>query len=80
MRRRCWAVSLRFGNCNNGANCGGRYLNFNNTAGNANWNIGSAWFYQPKGRISLQKKPPHFLHRWPLKHGLPAMIGLGRGK
>lgn len=42
------AVALRFGNCNNGANDGGRYLNFNNTAGNANWNIGSAWFYQPK--------------------------------
>lgn len=36
------AVSLRFGNCNNGAICGLRYRNLNNTAGNANWNIGAA--------------------------------------
>lgn len=36
------AVVLRFGNCNNGANDGGRALNLNNTATNANWNIGAA--------------------------------------
>ena len=39
------AVALRFGNCNNGTNDGLRYLNVNNTAGNANWNIGTALFY-----------------------------------
>lgn len=37
-----WAVALRFGNCNNGLNAGPRALNLNNTAGNANWNIGAA--------------------------------------
>lgn len=39
------AVALRFGNCNNGTNDGLRYLNVNNTATNANWNIGAALFY-----------------------------------
>lgn len=36
------AVGIRFGNCNNGLNDGPRALNLNNTATNANWNIGSA--------------------------------------
>jgi len=39
------AVALRFGNCNNGANDGLRALNLNNTATNANWNIGAAFIY-----------------------------------
>ena len=39
------AVALRFGNCNNGAIGGVRALNVNNTASNANWNIGAALFY-----------------------------------
>ena len=35
------AVALVGGNCNNGENCGADYLNLNNSAGNANWNIDS---------------------------------------
>ena len=35
-------VALRGGNCNNGANCGFRYVNVNNTASNSNWNIGAS--------------------------------------
>lgn len=31
------------GNCDNGSKCG-RYLNVNNTAGNARWNIGASPF------------------------------------
>ncbi len=34
-------VALRGSNCNNGANCG-RYVNVNNDASNANWNIGAS--------------------------------------
>lgn len=42
------------GNCNNGLNCGA-YVNLNNTAGNANWNIAPGHSYQtmedqPKAR------------------------------
>ena len=33
--------SLRGGNCNNGSKCG-RYVNVNNAASNANWNIGAS--------------------------------------
>lgn len=36
------AVSLRFANCNNGANGGGFTLNCNNDAGNSWWNNGAA--------------------------------------
>ena len=36
------AVALVGGNCNNGENCGADYLNLNNSAGNANWNIGAS--------------------------------------
>lgn len=36
------SVAIVGGNCNNGANCGARYLNLNNDAGNANWNIGAS--------------------------------------
>ena len=39
------AVALRFGNCNNGRNGGPRARNWNNVAGNANWNIGAAFIY-----------------------------------
>ena len=35
-------VAIRGGNCNNGANCGFRYVNVNNTASNSNWNIGAS--------------------------------------
>jgi len=35
------AVPIVGGNCDNGAKCG-RYLNVNNVAGNANWNIGAS--------------------------------------
>ena len=38
-------LSLAFlagGNCNNGAHVGADYLNLNNDAGNANWNIGAS--------------------------------------
>ena len=38
----CVAVALVGGNCNNGANCGPWAVNLNNTAGNANWNIGAS--------------------------------------
>nr|DAP78226.1 MAG TPA: hypothetical protein [Caudoviricetes sp.] len=38
------AVSLAFGNCNNGLNAGPRTRNLNNVAGNANWNIGAALY------------------------------------
>ena len=39
------AVALVGGNCNNGENCGADYLNLNNSAGNANWNIGASNFF-----------------------------------
>lgn len=35
-------VALAGGNCNNGARCGARYLNLNNLASRANWNIGAS--------------------------------------
>ena len=35
------------GNCNNGLNCGA-YVNLNNTASNANWNIAPGHSYQTK--------------------------------
>ena len=54
------AVALRFGNCNNGRTGGPRARNWNNTAGNANWNIGAAFFY-PFWKINL--KPVPFLPR-----------------
>ena len=39
------AVALVGGNCNNGDYCGADYLNLNNSAGNANWNIGASNFF-----------------------------------
>ena len=39
------AVALVGGNCNNGDYCGVDYLNLNNSAGNANWNIGASNFF-----------------------------------
>jgi len=39
-------LAYRGGNSNNSANVGAAYLNLNNTAGNANWNIGAAHSYQ----------------------------------
>lgn len=59
------AVALRFGNCNNGLICGPRARNWNNTAGNANWNIGAAFIY-PFWNIDI--KSASFLHPWRLKH------------
>ena len=35
-------VAIAGGNCNNGSNCGFRYVNVNNEAGNSNWNIGAS--------------------------------------
>ena len=35
-------VGIVGGNCNNGSNCGPRYVNLNNTASNSNWNIGAS--------------------------------------
>lgn len=37
-------VGLVGGNCRNGAYCGVRCANLNNTAGNARWNIGAAHY------------------------------------
>ena len=39
------SVPYRGGNSNNGAHCGAFYVNLNNTASNANWNIGAAQSY-----------------------------------
>lgn len=36
-------VAIVGGNCDNGGKCG-RYLNVNNVAGNARWNIGASLF------------------------------------
>lgn len=41
----CLVVVLRGGNCNNGSKCGARYLNANNDAAVANWNIGASLSY-----------------------------------
>jgi hypothetical protein len=38
-------VPIVGGNCNNDAKCGARYLNCNNAASNANWNIGASLTY-----------------------------------
>ena len=35
----CSSARLWFGNLNNGANAGARYLNLNNGLGNTRWNI-----------------------------------------
>ena len=40
-----WArtsVAIAGGNSNNGFKCGARYLNVNNLASKANWNIGAS--------------------------------------
>lgn len=39
------AVALFGGNCNNGAYCSADYLNLNNSANNANSNIGASDFF-----------------------------------
>ncbi len=39
------SVPYRGGNSNNSAHCGAFYVNLNNTASNANWNIGAAQSY-----------------------------------
>nr|DAZ03048.1 MAG TPA: hypothetical protein [Caudoviricetes sp.] len=36
------------GNCNNGDNCGTDYLNLNNSASAANWNIGASNFFSKR--------------------------------
>jgi hypothetical protein len=38
-------LALFGGNCNNGLQCGPFYVNLNNTASNANWNIGARHSY-----------------------------------
>lgn len=70
-------VCLRFGNCNNGLNCGPRARNWNNTVTNANWNIGAAFFLFIR---NINLKPPLFLHPWALKYALTAIIGRVSGK
>lgn len=37
---KCFKKAIFGGNSNNGSNCGAFYLNVNNLASNANWNIG----------------------------------------
>lgn len=70
--RQLGAVALRFGNCNNGAIDGLRALNVNNTAANANWNIGAAFIYL-NGTSTKMQIP--FLHLWRLRYRLSAIIG-----
>lgn len=53
------AVARRFGHCHNGRNDGPRARNWNNTAANANWNIGAAFIY-PFWSIDL--KPVLFIY------------------
>lgn len=47
------AVALRFGTCYNGATGGGRYLSFDNTAGNARWTFGSALLLLPPVGVAV---------------------------
>jgi len=49
------AVCLRGGNCNDASLCGSRYLNANNTASDANWNIGGSLSYPFTGRLVSQQ-------------------------
>ncbi len=52
-------------------------MNVNNTATNANWNIGAALFYL---KWNIHKKSVSFLHPWALKYVLLAIIGKMSGK
>ncbi len=51
------SVPYRGGNSNNGAHCGAFYVNLNNTASNANWNIGAAQSYPTTEQ--RQNAPPY---------------------
>lgn len=39
------SVPIVGGDCNNGSRCGARYLNVNNAASIANWNVGASLSY-----------------------------------
>ena len=63
------AVAIVGGNCNNGAKCG-RYVNVNNVAGNARWNIGPAHlipFTPSFGRYNVRIFPQPMLKMNPLR-------------
>ena len=63
------AVAFVGGNCNNGAKCG-RYVNVNNVAGNARWNIGPAHlipFTPSFGRYNVRIFPQPMLKMNPLR-------------
>ena len=47
------AVALRFGTCNHGAIAGGRYLDFGNAAGAADWTLGSALLLLPPVGVAV---------------------------
>ena len=54
------AVALVGGNCSNGTSCGAAYVNLNNSAGNANWNIGASNFFSYGALIKCSPYPtPH---------------------
>lgn len=56
------AVALVGGYCNNGANCGADYVNLNNSASNANWNIGASNFLSYVGAFNQMQ--PIFHATW----------------
>ena len=49
------SVPLRGGNADNGVQCGVAYVNLNNTAGNANWNIRASLTYR---NLDLKQNAP----------------------
>lgn len=51
------------GNCNNGAHVGADYLNLNNGAGNANWNIGASNFLSYVGAFHQMQPIFHATRR-----------------
>lgn len=52
------SVPYRGGNSNNGAHCGAFYVNLNNTASNANWNIGAAQSYPDRRNNEMRRNIP----------------------
>ena len=51
--------AYRGGNSNNDAQCGAFYLNLNNTASNANWNIGASQSYPIHNDMNALRLPLH---------------------
>lgn len=61
--RRVMTVSLRGGNCNNGARCPGA-LNLNNGPANNNWNIAARAAHLTADAVEvLPPEPVHNLYR-----------------